>query len=636
MRQGHAAPAAATRQRVATERRDTLNSTDPGTAGTRADSVHAGCPCGGRCPRCTGVQARLRFTQPNDPLETEADRLASAALSGTPATGMHPVHAHNSAVDRSALPDSLADALKTPGERLEPGLRGKLESGLGVGLDGVRVHRGAQAERAADSIQAEAFTHGHDMVFAAGRYQPHLASGQHLIAHEVVHTLQQGRLPAGTLARLAHTTAEKILQELIRKPGQDGEEGKRARLRALFEATPDTEARALHARLSKVPTKDDFVVYFRAQVDEAARREYLGILEKKLGMASAAAATPAAAASSAAAVPAAAPNAGPLPLAQRKASDIMADPAYIDNGIARVESEAGEYANIDYANGDRLRIGLLPETVGAPFEGVDYRTLASEHGDIADADQPPGKYEFIPRGAHIRPPDGATYGDVLDTLKQSVSFQLDATSHRIVPSLINSRTAPTLCACLRKLEADYEELAQATSQGGVKVFKMFENVLLIAGLLPTGGSASALAKGAATRQAGTVLAKRLAAAEQSLLARLLELLKSGQVGDAMLEAVNFGNLRATRNATELIVEYTHIQRIAGVAGEGGLTQAALERAAVAVAKQQGMTTTSVRVALVENPKWASFLESQGYVKEMLTNATGNGWTTYWHKTLPLP
>lgn len=32
------------------------------------------CPCGGGCPGCKSIQAKLKISQPNDPLEQEADR----------------------------------------------------------------------------------------------------------------------------------------------------------------------------------------------------------------------------------------------------------------------------------------------------------------------------------------------------------------------------------------------------------------------------------------------------------------------------------------------------------------------------------------------------------------------------------
>jgi hypothetical protein len=41
-------------------------------------------------------------------------------------------------------------------------------------------------------IHAHAFTHGRDIFFNRGRFDPESISGQHLLAHELTHTIQQG------------------------------------------------------------------------------------------------------------------------------------------------------------------------------------------------------------------------------------------------------------------------------------------------------------------------------------------------------------------------------------------------------------------------------------------------------------
>lgn len=63
---------------------------------------------------------------------------------------------------------------------------------LGHHLDGVRVHTGAAADAAAQAVGARAFTLGRDLVFAAGEYAPGSGEGRRLLAHELVHWVQQG------------------------------------------------------------------------------------------------------------------------------------------------------------------------------------------------------------------------------------------------------------------------------------------------------------------------------------------------------------------------------------------------------------------------------------------------------------
>ncbi len=77
------------------------------------------------------------------------------------------------------------------GTPLPADLRGRYESSLGADLGGVRLHTGADAAEAAESVSARAFTVGGDIHFGAGQYDPGSTGGEHLIAHEVAHTVQQ-------------------------------------------------------------------------------------------------------------------------------------------------------------------------------------------------------------------------------------------------------------------------------------------------------------------------------------------------------------------------------------------------------------------------------------------------------------
>ena len=78
------------------------------------------------------------------------------------------------------------------GQGLPAPLRDKLERTLGgTALDQVRLHTDAAAQTAAASLGARAYTVGQDIYFGAGEFAPEKPEGQHLIAHEVAHTVQQ-------------------------------------------------------------------------------------------------------------------------------------------------------------------------------------------------------------------------------------------------------------------------------------------------------------------------------------------------------------------------------------------------------------------------------------------------------------
>ncbi|HET9987400.1 MAG TPA: DUF4157 domain-containing protein [Kofleriaceae bacterium] len=67
----------------------------------------------------------------------------------------------------------------------------KFEASLGADLSGVRVHTGAESQTAASAVGAKAYTMGQDIHFGAGQYDPSSGAGEHLLAHEVAHTVQQ-------------------------------------------------------------------------------------------------------------------------------------------------------------------------------------------------------------------------------------------------------------------------------------------------------------------------------------------------------------------------------------------------------------------------------------------------------------
>jgi hypothetical protein len=69
---------------------------------------------------------------------------------------------------------------------------------LGHDFATVRVHTDVQAGNIAQALRAQAYTVGQHVVFAPGRYAPRAITGQDLLAHELVHVLQQRAV--GTLS----------------------------------------------------------------------------------------------------------------------------------------------------------------------------------------------------------------------------------------------------------------------------------------------------------------------------------------------------------------------------------------------------------------------------------------------------
>ncbi|HEY1817504.1 MAG TPA: DUF4157 domain-containing protein [Kofleriaceae bacterium] len=86
---------------------------------------------------------------------------------------------------------AIASASSTSGMSLPAPIQRKFEASLGADLSSVRVHTGGESQAAASAVGAKAYTMGQDVHFGAGQYNPTSSAGEHLLAHEVAHTVQQ-------------------------------------------------------------------------------------------------------------------------------------------------------------------------------------------------------------------------------------------------------------------------------------------------------------------------------------------------------------------------------------------------------------------------------------------------------------
>lgn len=89
-------------------------------------------------------------------------------------------------------PPIIQDVLATPGQPLDAAARAFFEPRFGYDFSQVRVHRGAKAAASAAAVNALAYTVGRNVVFGAHQYAPTTPAGRQLLAHELVHTIQQG------------------------------------------------------------------------------------------------------------------------------------------------------------------------------------------------------------------------------------------------------------------------------------------------------------------------------------------------------------------------------------------------------------------------------------------------------------
>ena len=87
--------------------------------------------------------------------------------------------------------ESSIQQARSSGQPLANNVRRPMEQAFGTDFNGVKIHTDTQADQLNQSIQARAFTTGHDLFFRQGEYNPGSRRGQELIAHELTHVVQQ-------------------------------------------------------------------------------------------------------------------------------------------------------------------------------------------------------------------------------------------------------------------------------------------------------------------------------------------------------------------------------------------------------------------------------------------------------------
>ncbi len=171
------------------------------------------------------LQCRLEIGAANDPLEAEADRVADQvmrmpdpALSNTGASGI--VRRKCAACeeeDAAAVQTKSAGGVNSApaggksggtmpsrdfgksvsgaGHPMSARVRDSMEPRFGHDFSAVRIHTAVTEADDPARIGALAYTIGNDVVFSQNQYDPHSATGQQLLAHELAHVVQQGAAP---------------------------------------------------------------------------------------------------------------------------------------------------------------------------------------------------------------------------------------------------------------------------------------------------------------------------------------------------------------------------------------------------------------------------------------------------------
>ncbi|MFI1765820.1 DUF4157 domain-containing protein [Streptomyces sp. NPDC020800] len=158
-------------------------------------------------------------------------------------------HSEQSAEQRRRRRKERAAGSRTPepknivsgaGQPLDPGVRRELEEQLGHDLSRVRLHTGRDAARLTQMLGADAVAVGQDILFGEGAFKPGTDEGRRLLAHEVLHTVQNphglgalraGRepgavsLPQQSIEREAESAAQSLVRPQREQSALEVQEG---------------------------------------------------------------------------------------------------------------------------------------------------------------------------------------------------------------------------------------------------------------------------------------------------------------------------------------------------------------------------------------------------------------------------
>ncbi|MDP4262875.1 MAG: DUF4157 domain-containing protein [Bacteroidota bacterium] len=154
--------------------------------------------------------------------------------------------------------DSTLQSSRGRGTFLPNDTREKMESGFGTDFSNVKVHTDKDAAQMNDQIGAKAFAHGNDIYFNQGEYKPGTSSGDHLLAHELTHTVQQGAAPAGNVQRKTDDTGggEKNPHESKKKLGKVERAGNTYALKVAKISVPDFKLDGTKSGKLEIPAKE--------------------------------------------------------------------------------------------------------------------------------------------------------------------------------------------------------------------------------------------------------------------------------------------------------------------------------------------------------------------------------------------
>lgn len=152
------------------------------------------------------LQTKLQVGSRHDPQEQEADRVADQVVNQSwqgiiqrkcAACDDEKEQIIQAKLEGCANSSSTTNGISpaklnsSGGKPLPSSINQHMSNSIGFDFSAVRVHTDSNAQQMNQHLHSKAFTYGNDVYFNQNQYQPSKPQGEHLLAHELTHVVQQ-------------------------------------------------------------------------------------------------------------------------------------------------------------------------------------------------------------------------------------------------------------------------------------------------------------------------------------------------------------------------------------------------------------------------------------------------------------
>ena len=261
------------------------------------------------------LQPKLKISQPDDPYEREADRVADQIM-------RMPYVSHENKIQRKkcstcqmkdnekkedelkisrkanltnsnlTTSDEISNQIMSTGggRSLDSSTKSFMEPRFDHDFSDVRIHDNSKAVNLANSVNAKAFTIGNNIFMGENE----TISDKRLMAHELTHVVQQRNSTSRFILNRKKITGIKLGEQLIQKiretiANKKNDKNWKKKLEDLFnEATDKKSAGYLYNRLHTQRNKKGgpavMVSFFRSNLESSYATKLLDILRNKIGI----------------------------------------------------------------------------------------------------------------------------------------------------------------------------------------------------------------------------------------------------------------------------------------------------------------------------------------------------------------